>query len=199
MPGGYKSPLNLKEPKILLSTLPKVKLKCSHAHSHGLPIREAFSGHPWKHLGRAAGPGTGRTLSQARAELPAHACTPPCWYLQAGPPRSKRPAGAGRTALAPPSRDSPSPTICGEMPVGRPTPSGRVGPAPSALVTPDGHFGSVPTPRQAGRGKQGAPAPLLSPCWGGGRQGQADSAGVGEGTVAPGLRSTYSRVISGKV
>ena len=83
--------------------------------------------------------------------------------------------------------------ICGERPGGRlcllwdRRGRGHCQPWSPQTATGQGMPTSrVPSRRlSAGGSARAAPAPLLpSLVWGGGRQGQADSAGVGEGTVA---------------
>lgn len=111
-------------------------------------------------------------------------------------PRSKRCAGQAASLFPPAMTHAPQILrIWGERPGGRLCllwdRRGRGHRQPWSPQTATGQ--GMPTlpctqpPAQGGGGgpARAAPAPLLpSLVWGGGRQGQADSAGVGEGTVA---------------
>lgn len=162
-----------------------------------------FSGHSWKHQD-AAGPDREEdaVLGQGRTAGTRVATTT---LVSAGRSPGVKGLQAGRHVCSLPAMTHPPQIlcICGEKPGGRlcllweQREPGHCQPWSPLTATGQG----VPTLPHGQCGGGGgrlptAPAPLLlSLVWGGGRQGQADSAGVGEGTVAPGLRSTYLRVI----
>lgn len=161
--------------------------------------KKQFSGHTWKHQGTSVLSGEeDAVLGQGRPAGPGAHGVAVTVFVSAG--RSLRVKGAGGRHVCSLPAVTHAPqilSICGESPGGRLCLlRERRGREQSAPVTPDSHrAGRAHPPACAGAPAAGSvrgagPAPHLpSLVWGGGRQGQADSAGVGEGTPAHGLRS----------